>query len=116
MRAYLQLLRLPAVFTAAADIVLGYVLTHRFIYGPLADANGALERSVGWNHPLEFAGLVAASACLYLSGMVFNDVFDRKQDAVERPQRPIPSGKVTFQSATILGSGLMLAGTAFAAL
>lgn len=117
MLAYLQLLRLPTVFTAMADIVLGYVLTHRFIYGPLpTDENFPLDRIMGWNNPGQFFGLLAASACLYLSGMVFNDVFDRKQDAAERPGRPIPSGRVSVRSAVILGAGLMLAGTVAAAL
>lgn len=117
MLAYLQLLRLPTVFTAMADIALGFVLTHRFIYGPIVVADNAmLEQTIGWNQPAQFAGLLAASCCLYLSGMVFNDVFDRKQDAAERPGRPIPSGRVSIRSAVILGTVLMLAGTTAAAM
>lgn len=116
MRAYLQLLRLPTVFTSMADIVLGFVLTHRFLYGPQPGAeNVPFEQTVGWNDPFRFAGLIAASSCLYLSGMVFNDVFDLRQDAAERPGRPIPSGRVSVGSAVILGVVLMLCGTAFAA-
>ena len=42
--------------------------------------------------------------------MVFNDVFDRKQDAEERPHRPIPSGQITLSSAVTLGGMLLLAG------
>ena len=41
------------------------------------------------------AGLVAASSCLYLAGMALNDYADREVDAVERPGRPIPSGRVS---------------------
>lgn len=104
MLAYMQLVRLPTVFTAMADIVLGYVLTHRFIIGP-----------DGWDNPAKFCGLLIASCCLYLAGMVFNDVFDRKQDAEERPARPIPSGRVPLLSAVILGAVLMIAGVAAAA-
>jgi 4-hydroxybenzoate polyprenyltransferase len=116
MLAYLQLLRLPTVFTAMADIVLGFVLTHRFIYGPLVVGDDQFaEPALGWNQPAQFVGLLAASCCLYLSGMVFNDVFDRKQDAAERPGRPIPSGRVSVKAAAILGAGLMLAGAAAAA-
>ena len=116
MLAYLQLLRLPTVFTAMADIVLGFVLTHRFIYGPISVADAAVfEQTIGWNQPAHFAGLLAASCCLYLSGMVFNDVFDRKQDAAERPGRPIPSGRVSIRAAVILGTVLMLVGAASAA-
>ena len=104
MLAYLQLIRLPTVFTAMADIVLGYVLTHRFIVGPQ-----------GWDDPAKFFGLLVSSCCLYLAGMVFNDVFDRKQDAEERPSRPIPSGRVSLVSAVVLGTVLMIAGVAAAA-
>ncbi len=93
MRAYLQLLRLPAVFTAMADIFLGFMLTHR-----------------GFQPWDKFAGLLAASSCLYFAGMVFNDVFDVKQDAQERPNRPIPSGRVPAWSAVLLGVILMAAG------
>ena len=99
MLAYLQLLRLPTVFTAMADILLGYVLTHRFVFGP-----------EGFDNPQKFFGLLFASCCLYMSGMVFNDVFDREQDAAERPGRPIPSGRVPLRNAAILGTVLMTLG------
>lgn len=108
MLAYLQLLRIPTVFTAMADIVLGFVLTHHYLYGPLASSE--TDSLIGWNHPLAFLGLLLTSCSLYLAGMVFNDVFDRKQDAAERPGRPIPSGRVSVRSATILGIILMSVG------
>jgi 4-hydroxybenzoate polyprenyltransferase len=73
VRAYLQLVRLPNVFTAMADILLGFLLTHR--------------RLDPWP---QFALLLVASCLLYLAGMVLNDYFDREQDARERPFRPIP--------------------------
>ena len=91
--AYFQLMRLPAVFTAMSDIILGFLLTH-----------GSFSPAVS------FALLLVASASLYLSGMVFNDVFDRKVDAAERPSRPIPSGRISTQKAATLGGLLMLAG------
>src|SRR5690349_20352063 len=95
MRAYLQLLRLPNVFTAVADIMLGYLFTHEGLdpIGP-------------------FALLVLASVSLYLSGMVLNDLFDRQQDAAERPHRPIPSGRVSVTTARKLGFGLVTVGLA----
>lgn len=96
MRAYLQLLRAPNVFTAAADILLGFFFTH--------DSLGA------WP---QLALLVAASCSLYLAGMVLNDVFDLAQDATERPFRPIPSGRVSEAAAMRLGAGLLVAGVGF---
>jgi len=91
--AYLQLCRFAAVFTAMADICLGYLLTH-------AD----------FDSPREFGMLLGASSCLYLAGMVFNDVFDRKTDALERPKRPIPSGRAPVGAAVAFGSCLIVAG------
>jgi hypothetical protein len=93
MIAVLQLLRLPTVFTAIPDVLLGYILTHR-----------SLEPT--W----KVAALVASSAALYLAGMVLNDVFDRQLDATERPDRPIPSGRVRLWQAVALGCGLLLTG------
>lgn len=110
MLAYLQLLRLPTVFTAMADIILGFVLTHGFIYGPFPLEEGQLTPTIGWHDPAHFFGLLVASCCLYLSGMVFNDVFDQKQDLIERPTRPIPAGRVSARSATLLGLILMTGG------
>jgi 4-hydroxybenzoate polyprenyltransferase len=86
VRAYLQLIRLPNVFTAMADILLGFLLTHR--------------RLDPWP---QFALLLAASCLLYLAGMVLNDYFDREQDARERSLRPIPSGRVSEKTARLLG-------------
>jgi 4-hydroxybenzoate polyprenyltransferase len=95
------LCRFPAVFTALADIVLGWVLTYRLV------ANSTQLRA--------FACLLLASAGLYLSGMVFNDLFDREQDSRERPGRPIPSGAVSVRSAAVFGGVLMLLGLTSAA-
>jgi hypothetical protein len=98
LRAYCQLCRLPALFTALADIMLGYLLTH-----------STLEAVS------ELVPLMVASAGLYLSGMVWNDVFDRKQDAEERPRRPIPSGRVSLLAAVIFAVVLLLIGLGGAA-
>jgi len=92
-RAVLELLRLPNVFTAIADVLLGFLFVH-----------GSLE-------PGHLAGLlVVASALLYLSGMVLNDVFDREVDAAQRPERPIPSGRITLAHASRLGWALLASG------
>ena len=55
------------------------------------------------------AGLVAASSCLYLAGMALNDYADREVDAVERPGRPIPSGRVSPAFALGLAGALTVA-------
>ena len=96
--AYAQLLRIPNVFTAFADIAMaacaaGYILDEPFV----------------------FAALLAASGCLYCGGMVLNDYFDRHEDAKARPFRPIPSGRVCHKRAFVYGSILLLGGVALAA-
>jgi 4-hydroxybenzoate polyprenyltransferase len=91
--AWLQLLRLPNVFTAAADVTMGFLVTQR-----------------GLEPQLDFAMLVAASCLLYLSGMVLNDVFDAEVDARERPERPIPSGRIPLDVAAIVGWAMLATG------
>ena len=57
-----------------------------------------------------FACLAGALACLYMAGMVLNDVFDVEIDRKERPFRPLPSGEIGLGTATIFGFGLLLVG------
>lgn len=98
LRAYLQLLRLSNVLTAVADVWMGIVV-----------ATGSLHP------PLTCVLLTATSVLLYLSGMVLNDVHDVNVDRRERPTRPIPSGRITLESAKRLGYGMMLGGVCTAA-
>jgi 4-hydroxybenzoate polyprenyltransferase len=97
MLTYAQLVRLPNVPSALADIALA------------ALAVGALPGR--W---LPFLGLALTSACLYMAGMAFNDYFDVEEDRRERPERPIPSGRVSRSEAGYLGMGLLFLGVAFA--
>jgi 4-hydroxybenzoate polyprenyltransferase len=100
--AFAQLLRLPNVFTAFADIA-------------LAGCAGASVYA-GWQSA-EYLGTLAllalASGCLYMAGMVWNDVFDLAEDRRDRPFRPLPSGRITVRTAGLLAGGLTLAGTGF---
>jgi 4-hydroxybenzoate polyprenyltransferase len=103
---YLRLLRIPNVFTAMADVAMGFVFVHPLIdaqYPGQAVLSGLLERGV-------FPLLVLASSLLYLAGMVLNDVYDIEVDRKERPQRPLPSGRIPLETATRLGYGLLLGG------
>jgi 4-hydroxybenzoate polyprenyltransferase len=95
VRGYLELLRLPNVFTAIADVLMGYLLTHSTV-----------------DNPQLLGFLLLASACLYLAGMVLNDVFDYQVDLAERPTRPLPAGLVRMRMATGLGYVLLAAGLA----
>jgi 4-hydroxybenzoate polyprenyltransferase len=91
IRPYLQLMRPPNLLTAAADILAG------FAAAALANV-GALP----W--------LLLATTGLYGGGVVLNDVFDAQLDARERPERPIPAGRVTVRDGALLGAVLLAAG------
>jgi 4-hydroxybenzoate polyprenyltransferase len=99
LKPYAQLVRLPNVFTAFADICLG-----------------ALAARVLPDNWLPFVLVLLASGCLYSAGMVWNDFFDIDQDRKERPFRPIPSGRVPRDHAGRLGVGLFVAGVGLAVL
>jgi 4-hydroxybenzoate polyprenyltransferase len=99
IKPYLQLVRLPNVFTAAADSLAGWLL----VRGTLAE-------------PERWLPLTLASMAIYAAGIALNDVFDYELDLRERPQRPLPSGKVSRQFAARLGGLLLALGPALAAL
>ena len=82
--------------TAFADVLAGWAV-----------AGLAPSASLVW--------LLGATACLYAGGVVLNDVFDRHLDAIERPERPIPSGKISPTTAGFVGAGLLLTGILAAA-
>ena len=90
-------MRLPNVFTAMADVAMGFLVTH-----------GDLQP------PLHFALLVVASCLLYLSGMVLNDVFDAEVDARERPERPDPLRPRLIASGDRTRLGFLASGTLIA--
>jgi 4-hydroxybenzoate polyprenyltransferase len=97
--AFLQLIRLPNVVTAAADSLAGWLL-----------ATGTLAEPGRW------LPLTAASMILYASGTALNDVFDMEIDRVERPSRPLPSGRISRNVAAWLGGMGLLIGLALASL
>jgi hypothetical protein len=58
--------------------------------------------------------LLLALSLLYVAGMYLNDWFDRGIDARERPERPIPAGRVA--AGTVLAAGLGMIAVALAVL
>jgi hypothetical protein len=51
--------------------------------------------------------LMLALSLFYIAGMYLNDAFDAGIDAVERPERPIPSGEVSAETVFAAGFGMM---------
>jgi len=93
LRPWLRLVRLPALFTAPADVLAGFSILHG-----------------DWTPWQPLVALVAAGVCLYAGGMVLNDWFDRKRDAADRSDRPLPAGEISASAAAALGFGLLGAG------
>jgi 4-hydroxybenzoate polyprenyltransferase len=91
--AWMQLMRLPNVFTAAADVTMGFF----FVAGSL--------------QPIPvYLCVLGASCLLYTSGMVLNDLFDLADDRQKRPERPLPSGRVSVKAAAVVGFGMLALG------
>ncbi|GAB2587769.1 transferase [Paractinoplanes abujensis] len=91
-----ELVRAPAALSVPGDVIAG------------AAAAGGVRPAT--------PALAAASVCLYWGGMAANDWADREVDALERPQRPIPSGRVQPGHAALVAAGLTAAGVGLAAL
>ena len=97
MRAWLEVLRISNLPTVWTNVLVGVVLSLAFVQP---------------SNPSLVAVLIAivAGSCLYLAGMVFNDVFDVEIDHRERPGRPIPSGRIGRGAATMIGAVLLAIG------
>lgn len=100
---YLRLMRLPNVFTAMADIAMGYLFVHTVSADTIA---------TDW--PV-LALLIAASSLIYTAGMILNDVCDIEVDRQERPFRPLPSGQISLALAMRLGYFCLTFGVLLAA-
>ncbi len=98
-RSYLELMRLPNVFTAVADVAMGFLFVQSSDW-----------RWDPWHDSWTLALLIAASSLLYIAGVVLNDVFDLEIDRKERPERPLPSGRVPLWAARLLGWKLLVVG------
>lgn len=96
-KAWIELIRPSNVLTAVSDVLAGVALSSLFLQAPLPEAGVLVLLSI-------------ASMLLYTGGIVFNDVLDAKLDQAERPERPIPSGRIKRSSAILLGAGAFLAG------
>jgi geranylgeranylglycerol-phosphate geranylgeranyltransferase len=59
-------------------------------------------------HQAAFAFAVAVLVCA--GGNATNDYYDRKIDRINRPERPIPSGRLKARDALLIGGGLFTIG------
>ena len=94
--SWLNLIRVPNLATAIADPLAGFLI-----------AGGFYQYE---NLPLGGWLAIASSLCLYAGGMVQNDVVDLQIDQTERPHRPLPSKRISFELAQVVSIGLLLFG------
>lgn len=100
LKQYLLLIRLPNVFTALSNVIVGYF---------------SLTRPSDGNF-IDLSMLMASSALLYIFGIILNDYFDLEIDRKERPSRPLPSGRVSKHSALLLAVLALLSANVIASL
>lgn len=99
IKAFAELVRLPNLFTSMADVAMGMLFVM-----PIA----------GLQETVTLALLLLASTSLYAGGVVLNDVFDYERDLKERPERPLPSGRISRRAAAWLGAELLILGMGLA--
>lgn len=107
LRTLLELMRVSNLPTVWSNAVLG-ICVGMFLVSPSSIV------------PLDEKGFLvlcffAIPSCLamslfYSAGMVMNDWIDRKIDATERPNRPIPSGRISAHAARRCGITMLLFG------
>mgnify|MGYP000488710542 CR=1 FL=1 len=93
---YLQLVRIPGIFTALSNVMIGYFF------------------SLSETGVVSFPFLFLTSGMLFCSGMIFNDYFDLQIDKKERPDRPLPTKKISKQNALLLGVIFLILANFFA--
>jgi len=71
-------------------------------------AGGSLDDGRAWL-------LLASLTLYYVAGMYLNDAFDADIDAVERPERPIPAGRVSRRTVFAAGYTMLAAAIALMA-
>lgn len=105
---YLQLTRPANVVTAIADIWAGFAIAGGWSYMISNWEKGSADF---WQNLL---WLSLSTIGLYAGGVAFNDIADAELDAVERPERPIPSGRASKSTAIIFATSLLVFGVVMA--
>lgn len=94
LHAWLELARISNLPTVWTNVLAGWLL-----------AGGSWEcRPLAW--------LLAGGSLLYTGGMILNDAADVNYDRTHRPERPIPSGRVSLPLVWMVSVGMMAAGGA----
>ncbi len=96
---FAELSRLSNLPTCASNVLTGAAL-------------GAAGGPIDWARA---ASAAVSVALLYTAGMALNDAADAPVDAGTRPERPIPSGRISRRAAVAYGAACLALGVAAAA-
>jgi len=94
LRTWLELGRLSNLPTTLTNVLVGVAVM-------------TSEHSIEWT---AIATTWFAIACFYIAGMALNDLMDVSIDRIERPERPIPSGRISSRAAAIFIITLFIIG------
>jgi geranylgeranylglycerol-phosphate geranylgeranyltransferase len=109
VRTYLELMRYKNCLMAGFAAIIGTLIAFNIL---ASDAHGSHPPG---NFPVPAAGLVFLVVFLISgAGNAINDYFDIKIDSINRPERPIPSGRVKLKEALYFSYLLFALGTALA--
>ena len=95
VKAYLELVRIHNVIGSAISAFMGFVIASEWKLAPIR---------------LMLAMTIVAS--IAAAGYVINDVYDIEIDKINKPERPLPSGRVKIETAKTLAFVLFIIGTA----
>lgn len=98
MSVYLEILRLNACFLAVLGLLIGCIISGAIYF------------------PILVSYAVIATFLISGGGNVINDYFDYKIDKINKPYRPIPSGRISRKNALIYSILLFLIGVVFASI
>ena len=112
IHGWLSLLRFPNLFTVPGDVILGYIIAET----SLQNNDYLLGFMISQGRFANFAIIYTCAAVLlvYMFGLVTNDIADIKEDTQKRSFRPIPSGKVSANAASVFALILLLSAFIFA--
>ena len=94
--SWLRLVRLPNLLTVPGDPVAGFLL--------------ATFCASQQPKPLLLFAAAGASLCLYVFGLILNDIVDLETDLRERPERPLPAGEISVPQARMAAIAMALSG------
>lgn len=100
LRAYAELTRVSNLPTVISNVLTGL----------------ALGAALGEPDAATVAGILCGAVSFYVGGMALNDALDARWDGRERPQRPIPSGRVPLVNAYAIAIFTLVAATGIASL